>query len=178
MADRKTYNGSALNEEADRSMFARQIQRIADGAECIVASMDSKSVEAEIAGGILDRITRLTDAIANGALYLALRQSLAIGWAHQALTDIGILPERAKAEWKRARRQLTARICQKSDGQKKSGLARELFAKYSPGDIKRLGMKAVHKEIGQKIQDRLELAEVVAPETVRGYLKPKKSGEG
>jgi hypothetical protein len=65
---------------------------------------------------------------------------------------------------------------------KKANLAHDLFAEYHPSDLKRKnnkgGKEAAYTEIGQVIQQRLDLPEPVPPETVRDYLKPKKTGEG
>ena len=55
-------------------------------------------------------------------------------------------------------------------------LARELLAEFA-ADVKTMGCKAVHKQIGEIMQERLELDEPVPAETVRSYLKPKKTGK-
>ena len=52
------------------------------------------------------------------------------------------------------------------------------FAEYTPTDLKRLGRKNVRKAVGELAATRLELPQAIPGETVRGYLKPRKTGGG
>jgi len=62
---------------------------------------------------------------------------------------------------------------QKTEKQKRVNLAHVLLAEYAPADVKKR-RNAVRKEIGEIMQQRLELPEPIKPETVRSYLKQKK----
>jgi hypothetical protein len=58
----------------------------------------------------------------------------------------------------------------KANKQAKMKMAQELWAEYDPSDVKTRGQKAVHREIGEVMQQRLKLPKPIPAETVRTYL--------
>jgi hypothetical protein len=69
-------------------------------------------------------------------------------------------------------------IGRKLDADRKAQTCRALFAEYTPADVKLRGKKTVCKEVGEVAAKRLELPEPIPAETVRGYLRTKKTGDG
>ncbi len=55
---------------------------------------------------------------------------------------------------------------------------RQAFTEYTAADLKRLGKKTVCKQVGELAATRLELPEPIPVETVRSYLKARKTGGG
>ncbi len=84
----------------------------------------------------------------------------------------------AQKELKRRDGKQRDTIGRKLDANRKAQTCCDLFAEYTPADVKRRGKKTVYKEVGEVAATRLELPEPIAVETERGYLRTKKTGGG
>ena len=99
----------------------------------------------------------------------ALRAALTIG---RIIEKINVRPFESAV-----RKENKRDAANRTRGDEKKNLARQLWAEYARADLEKRGAKGeALKEIGEIIQQRLELTDPVRPETVRGYLKQKKTG--
>jgi hypothetical protein len=76
-------------------------------------------------------------------------------------------------EIKRCAEQKKNIIARQSNSQTKAAKCREKFAEFTPEEVKELGLNRVYNEVGELVQQSLELPAPIKGETVRKYISKK-----
>jgi hypothetical protein len=79
--------------------------------------------------------------------------------------------EKAKREMVRTAGKRKNDLERKSDSATRAETCCELFAEFTPAEIKKFGLPAVYRDIGKFAADRLKLSEPIKPRTVRSYIE-------